>query len=453
MITRRQILQLACCGGGLAMTPWGRLGFRTFGAMNAYAQSTTDYRALVCVFLFGGNDGNNLIVPLDTSSYNAYSKIRGSLALASSSLLPVTAKTGSRPFGLHPKLVNTQKLFSGGQAAVVANVGTLLQPLTRAQYLAGSSGAYPENLFSHADQQLQWQTSFSGPNGTGWGGRVADKISSLNAPSTFPAFLSVAGNAMLGQGEDTTPATVIPGSPLNLTGFGTSPADNARMLALQQLLTLDTGAALVQQASTNMQQGLGNSATLKQALSGAKALTTTFPTSALGSQLQQIAQIIQVRGELGMNRQIFFCSLGGFDTHSGQLNTQDTLLAELDAALAAFVSATQELGVENNVTTFTESDFSRTMQPNSNGGTDHAWGSHHMVTGGAVQGADVYGEFPELALGGPNDAGTAGRWIPTTALDQYGATLASWFGVASSDLSYIFPNLANFPAANVGFLG
>jgi uncharacterized protein (DUF1501 family) len=225
------------------------------------------------------------------------------------------------------------------------------------------------------------------------------------------------------------------------------------MLALQQLLTLDTGAALVQQASTNMQQGMSNSATLKQALSGAKALTTTFPTSALGSQLRQIAQIIQIRGELGMNRQIFFCSLGGFDTHSGQLNIQDTLLAELDAALAAFVTATQELGVENNVTTFTESDFSRTMQPNSNGGTDHAWGSHHLVTGGAVQGGDVYGKFPELALGGPNDAGTAGRWIPTTALDQYGATLASWFGVASGDLSYVFPNLANFPSANVGFLG
>ena len=452
MITRRQVLQLACCGGGIAFGPWGRLGFRTFGAMNAFAQNTTDYRALVCVFLFGGNDGNNLIVPLDTPSYDAYSQIRGSLALASSALLPVTAKTGSRPFGLHPKLANLQKLFGSGQAAVVANVGTLITPLTRTQYLAGST-ATPENLFSHSDQQLQWQTSFAGPNGTGWGGRVADKIASLNAPSTFPPFLSVAGNAMLGQGEDTTPATVIPGAPLDLAGFSSSPADNARQLALQQLLTMDTGAALVQQASTTMQQGLGDSATLKQALSGAKPLTTSFPASSLGAQLQQIAQVIQVRSALAMNRQIFFASLGGFDTHSGQLNTQDTLLAELDAALAAFVSATQELGVENNVTTFTESDFSRTMQPNSNGGTDHAWGSHHLVAGGAVQGGDVYGQFPELALGGPNDAGTAGRWIPTTALDQYGATLASWFGVATGDLSYVFPNLANFPVAKVGFLG
>ncbi len=452
MISRRQILQLACCGGGLAVSPWGRLGFRTFGAMNAYAQSTADYRALVCVFLFGGNDGNNLIVPLDTSSYDAYTQIRGSLALASSALLPVTAKAGSRPFGLHPTLTNLQKLFSGGQAAVVANVGTLVQPLTRTQYLAGTS-ALPENLFSHSDQQLQWQTSFAGPNGTGWGGRMADKIGPMNAPATFPSFLSVAGNAMLGQGEDTTPATVIPGVPLNLTGFSNTTADNARQLALQQLLTLDTGAALVQQASTTMQKGLGDSATLKQALSGVKALSTTFPASAIGAQLQQIAQVIQVRGQLGMKRQIFFCSLGGFDTHSGQLNTQETLLAELDAAIAAFVSATQEMGVENGVTTFTESDFCRTMQPNSNGGTDHAWGSHHMVVGGAVQGGDVYGQFPELALGGPNDAGTAGRWIPTTALDQYGATLASWFGVASGDLSYVFPNLANFTASNVGFLG
>jgi uncharacterized protein (DUF1501 family) len=452
MISRRQILQLACCGGGIAFSPLGRLGFRTLGAMNAYAQTTEDYRALVCVFLFGGNDGNNMIVPLDTASYDAYAQIRGSLALASSSLLPVTAKTGARGFGFHAKLVNLQKLFTGGQAAVVANVGTLLQPLTRTEYLAGNA-ATPENLFSHSDQQLQWQTSYDAAGGTGWGGRAADKISYMNAPSTFPAFLSVAGNAAIGQGGDTTPATVIPGAPLELTGFGSSAADNARKLALQQLLTLDTGAALVQQASTTMQNGLSDSSTLQKALSGASPLTTAFPKSALGAQLQQIAQIIQVRNELGMKRQIFFCSLGGFDTHTAQLNTQDTLFAELDAALAAFVSATQELGVENAVTTFTESDFARTMQPNTNGGTDHAWGSHHMVIGGAVAGGDVYGSFPEFALGGPNDAGTAGRWIPTIALDQYGATLASWFGVGSTDLSYVFPNLASFPGANVGFMG
>jgi uncharacterized protein (DUF1501 family) len=263
----------------------------------------------------------------------------------------------------------------------------------------------------------------------------------------------VAGNAMIGQGGDTTPATVIPGAPLNLTGFSDTTADNARQLALQQLLTLDTGAALVQQASTTMQQGLGDSAILQKAISGATALTTAFPKTSIGAQLQQIAQVIQARNELGMKRQIFFCSLGGFDTHTAQLNTQDTLFAQLDAAVAAFVSATAELGVENNVTTFTESDFARTLQPNTNGGTDHAWGSHHVVLGGAVQGGDVYGQFPELALGGPNDAGSAGRWIPTTALDQYGATLASWFGVVSTDLSYVFPNLANFPASNVGFLG
>jgi uncharacterized protein (DUF1501 family) len=331
-------------------------------------------------------------------------------------------------------------------------VGTLVVPLTRAQYLAGNI-ALPENLFSHSDQQLQWQATSAAQNGTGWGGRVADKIAWMNAPATFPAFLSVAGNAMIGQGGDTTPATVIPGAPLNLTGFSNTTADNARQLALQQLLTLDTGAALVQQASTTMQQGLGDSAILQKAISGATALTTAFPKTSIGAQLQQIAQVIQARNELGMKRQIFFCSLGGFDTHTAQLNTQDTLFAQLDAAVAAFVSATAELGVENNVTTFTESDFARTLQPNTNGGTDHAWGSHHVVLGGAVQGGDVYGQFPELALGGPNDAGSAGRWIPTTALDQYGATLASWFGVVSTDLSYVFPNLANFPASNVGFLG
>ncbi|HTP89089.1 MAG TPA: DUF1501 domain-containing protein [Bryobacteraceae bacterium] len=452
MISRRQILQLACCGGGLAFGPFGRLGFRTFGAMSAFAQTTADYRALVCVFLFGGNDGNNLIVPMDTASYDAYQQIRGSLALASSSLLPVTAKTGGRGFGFHSKLANVQKLFGSGQAAVVANVGTLVKPLTRNEYLGGNT-TVPSNLFSHSDQQLQWQASISAQNGTGWGGRVADKVAWMNAPATFPTFLSVAGNAMLGQGGDTQPATVSPGQPLNLTGFHGTPADNARMLALQQLLTLDTGAALVQQASGTMQRGLTDSATLEKALDGAPALATAFPTTSIGAQLQQIAQVIQVRNELGMRRQIFLCSLGGFDTHTAQLNSQDSLFAQLDAAMGAFVSATQELGVEQSVTLFTESDFCRTLQPNTNGGTDHAWGSHHVVVGGAVKGGDVYGTFPQLALGGPDDAGSAGRWIPTTALDQYGATLASWFGVATADLAYVFPNLANFPASNVGFLG
>ena len=444
MPSRRSFIRLSCASAAT-------LAMRRFGLITAMAgttaASTGDYKALVCVFLFGGNDGNNMVVPANGSAFSSYTSVRGPIALPASSLLPVAGPSGQE-YGLHASLKELQALYGSNQLALALNVGPLIQPLTKAQYAANSAPA-PSNLFSHADQQREWQTSILNGNPTsGWGGRVADAISPMNAPATFPTFVSVAGNTMQGTGAGTRAATVNPGAALGLqTG-------NAAVTSgVEQLLTATSGVTLVQAAASTLSNGQNDAKTLSAALSGAKALTTQFPKSALGAQLEQVANIIAVRNAMGMKRQIFFCALGNFDTHAGQLNTQSALLAQLSQGLSAFYQATQEMGVENQVTAFTESDFGRTLSPTSNGGSDHAWGNHHLVLGGAVKGGAMYGAFPALELGGPDDTDTRGRWIPTTAIDQYGATLASWFGVAPASLPAVFPNLANFASQNVGFFG
>ena len=257
----------------------------------------------------------------------------------------------------------------------------------------------------------------------------------------------------MGTGATTQPVALSPGQTLDLRGFGTDAGSIARRNALQNLLTLETGLKLAQASNEVMSDSIADAKALDSALGKVSALKTTFPKTSLGAQLQQVAQIIQARDGLGMRRQIFFASLGGFDTHTGELETHHVLYPQLSQALAAFNTALGELGVENQVTTFTESDFSRTFQPTTGDGSDHAWGSHHLVMGGAVKGGDIYGRFPTFVLGGPDDADTRGRWIPTTAIDQYGATLCSWFGVQIADLPKVFPNFANFGSQTLGFLG
>jgi len=432
----------------------GTLALRPFGLLPAMAQSAPNYRALVCVFLFGGNDSNNTVIPMDDASFQAYTSIRGSLALTSSELTPTVLSVSNAPYAFHGKLAEVASMFSSKELAVVANAGSLVQPLTRTQYQAAQA-PIPLNLFSHADQQLQWQTSIAqGNSPTGWGGRVADYLASQKINSSnFPAFLSVAGNALEGQGAATQPVAIAPGQSLTLKGFSGSSASQARLNALTALLTSDNGLSLAQAANNTVANSITDAAALEAALAKATPLKTQFPSTGLGSQLQQVAQIIQVQPYLGMSRQIFFCSLGGFDTHAGELETHNNLYPQLSQALAAFYAATQELGVADNVTTFTESDFSRTFQPTTTDGSDHAWGSHHLVLGGAVEGGQIYGQFPQFELGGPNDTDTRGRWIPTTSIDQYGATLCSWFGIPENALATIFPNLANFGSQKLGFLG
>lgn len=437
-ISRRHFLNLGLSG--------------SLAGIQAHAQSAPGYRALVCVFLFGGHDANNAVIPMDAARLAAYTDLRKNLALAANTLLPVQTATSRQPLGLHPRLVEMQKLFNSRQLALVANVGVLAEPLTRAQYLA--NGLKPSNLFSHSDQVVQWQTSIPNSFGTsGWGGRAADQVLALN-PSGFPTAISVAGNSLFATGQVSRPATVTPNAALGLRGFTATAASQARYNALKEILTFDTGVKLVAQASRILSQGLSDSDALNRALASQPALATAFPANnSLATQLQQVARLIQARQALGMNRQIFFCSLGGFDTHSDQLNDQGNLLGQVDAALGAFFQATVELGVAGQVTAFTESDFGRTYKPNSNGGSDHAWGATHLVLGGAVKGGELYGALPDPVLGSGQDAGSEGRWIPSIAIDQYGATLASWFGVPPQSLASVFPNLARFGTANLGFLG
>jgi len=426
----------------------GSLALRPFGLLPGLAQSGGDYRALVCVFLFGGNDSNNTVIPMDDVNYQAYTSIRGSLGLAASDLTaPVTSVSGA-PYAFHAKLAEVASLFSSKELAVVANVGSLVQPLTRAQYQSQQL-PIPLNLFSHSDQQLQWQTALAqGHSPTGWGGRAADYIAGQGINTgKFPVFLSMAGNSLEGAGVQTQPAAIAPGKALGLVG------SKSQLSALNSLLTTDTGVSLVQAANNTLANGITDAKTLEAALTKATPLKTQFPTTGLGAQLQQVAQIIQVQNYLGMRRQIFFCSLGGFDTHANELATHNDLYPQLSPALAAFYDATQELGVAQSVTTFTESDFSRTFQPTTEDGSDHAWGSHHLVLGGAVQGGQIFGKFPTFQLAGPDDADVRGRWIPTTSIDQYGATLCSWFGVPDSALPAVFPNFPNFGSVKLAFLG
>jgi len=289
---------------------------------------------------------------------------------------------------------------------------------------------------------------------TGWPGRMADKIQPVfNPTSTFPPITSVAGSAIFGTGQQTNPYAIIPG-----TTPGLLDTSQARLTALQSLLTFDTGVSLIQSASSITLNSLADSSILSTALKSAKPLTTVFPpNNGLGNQLKQVAQILSVRSALNLRRQVFFCSLGGFDTHSGQITIQQGQLSQLSAAMNAFYQAlVVDLNLAQQVTMFTMSDFSRTFQPGSNGGTDHAWGSVQMIAGGAVKGGDIYGTLAVPTPGGPSDADGnrgKGRWIPTTSIDQYGATLATWFGVQATDLGAIFPNLANFTTKNLGFLG
>ena len=439
-LNRRSFISRAAGLGSLSLLP-------------AHAIAATDYKALVCIFMQGGNDGHNLVVPLTPAAYNAYRSIRGGLALPDSNpLLPVATPAGV-PYGLNHGLSTLYPLWSQGKLAVMANMGMLLRPTTRAQYLAGSV-ALPSNLYSHSDQMVQMQTGDPAVSGgTGWAGRMADATQALNGTSGFPPAISTAGSALFCSGRTVQPASLIPDFDLGAYGLNTWPetAAAARLQGLRDVLGFDNGMTLVQSANKVRRDALALNAMLTGLGSGG-GMSTVFPGTSIGRQLQQVAKIIRLRANTGMSRQVFFCALGGFDTHSGGTWMQWDLLRQLSEAAAAFYASTVEMGVAQQVTTFTASEFGRTLQP-SGSGTDHGWGSHHLMFGGAVRGGDVYGSFPAPALGGPDDASDRGVLIPTTALDQFGATLARWFGVPETSMPTVFPNLGNFAVQDLGFMG
>jgi uncharacterized protein (DUF1501 family) len=484
--SRRQFIRQAACAAlgtaGLTCT------IRDLRFMNAaVAQSSiADYKALVCIFLGGGNDSNNLIVPTLTSEYNNYAAIRTPiLALPQSSLLGITPlNSDGHSYGLHPCLPELQTLFGEGKLAILFNTGTLVFPITRAQYLSGILERPPQ-LFSHADQVTQWQTSIPDqPPLTGWGGRCADLLNSIqpNPPISLSVSLAGAntfevGNVVSQYSVSTSGAVALSGLTPGTARFGTL----TNILGLANANMQARAYAGVATHSINTASVLNNAiAATADPSSTQQYWTVPFPgsypfpvttptsrlqfSSSLGPQLKMVARLIEAghraatSGGFGMKRQIFFCSVGGYDLHTNQtpgpgqtlVGSHANLLAELSQCMFAFQRAMEQLGLANNITAFTASDFSRTF-PSNGQGSDHGWGSHHLILGGAVKGQRTYGALPTLAVNGPDDTGT-GRWIPTIAIDQYFSTLATWFGVDAAHLGSVFPNLSRFPTSNLGFI-
>ncbi|HTY43233.1 MAG TPA: DUF1501 domain-containing protein [Thermoanaerobaculia bacterium] len=472
--SRRDFLVRTTCAALGASALQGTI--RKFGLVNLLATPndvTGNYRALVCVFLNGGSDSNNMVIPTD-SYYASYQSQRPTIAVAQGSVLPLgapPASLGGRTFGLHPNMPELVSLYNANKLAVVTNVGPLVTPLTQSQYM-GNSVPKPYALFSHSDQIQAWQSGRSDIKiSTGWGGRSADAVATCNAAGGgFPTITSIAGSSTFAIGLK-RPLSIGTGSltsVLVLNGFSGSATDAARRSSMDYLRTIDNTATMIAAASSTTQQAVDISADF----STDPTINTVFPNTSLASQLKQVAKVIklvQTAPGLSLSRQIFFVSQGGYDTHQNQTNDQGNNFLDLSQALNAFYQATIELGLQDKITTFTLSDFSRTLQESGTGsdaGTDHGWGSHQLVIGDAVGGGNFYGTpngstgsiFPTLQVGGPDDTTNSasngrGRWIPTTGADQYGGTLAKWFGVADLDMGSVFPNKDNFPTMDLGFLG
>jgi len=429
----------------------------------AASDVSADYRALVCIFLNGGNDSSNLIVPYDPSGYAAYSAARSALALPQAGLLPLAPKTSDgRLFALHPSTVELKNLFVGGKLALMANVGTLAEPTTQAQYRA-QSVRLPSQLFSHNDQQAQWQSSLPDqPFKTGWGGRMADLVNSLNTNNSVSMSMTLNGVNSFQVGNLISQLSVQPASAGTPKGgpvafARTTGGNNAARYQAQKDLFNSPQSNLFGAAFGSLSSNaIGNSDALASALASTGSLATAFPATALGNQLKAIAYLISASSTLKLKRQVFFARITGFDTHADQVDADVSmgahagLLQQVSQAMSAFYNATVELGCANQVTSFTASDFGRTFTSNGDG-SDHGWGGHHLVLGGAVKGGDIYGAMPSPTVNGPDDTGL-GRWIPTTSVDEYGATLARWFGVSETSLSVAFPNIGRFAKPNLGFL-
>jgi len=409
-----------------------------------------DYRALVCVFLSGGNDSFNLLVPTNPADHAAYAAARGNLALAAPSLLPIDPiDAQGRTFGLHPSVPELQQLFTSGQLAFVVNTGTLLQPTTKTQFRSNAVRK-PAQLFSHSDQAQQWQAPSALANGlAGWAGRAADLLLGLNNGSPLSPAVTVAGTTRLLQGQTVVPYAVGTNGSVQLSG--TSGTRGQRRLAAFRALLAQRHAHPMAAAFADLQeQAIELDALIRSALAAQPPLATPFASNGLANQLKMVARMIGLRHALGVRRQVFFVRFGGFDTHSDQLTFHAQLLATLSAALKSFADALVELDAASAVTTFTLSEFGRTLSSNGNG-SDHGWGGNQLVMGGAVRGRNLYGTWPSLGLEGPDDLGR-GRIIPTTAVDQFAATLAKWFGVAPGDLTGVFPRLGEFATADLGFM-
>jgi uncharacterized protein (DUF1501 family) len=455
--SRRDFFRHAACAAvgatALVSTVWDLRFINAAAAdkISTISPSAVDYKALVCLFLYGGNDANNLVVPYDQTNYDKYSLARGVLALPQANLQNLTLATpdpNGRQYAFHPNCPELKTLFNNGQLAICPNVGTLIYPVTKAQYNARSV-PLPPQLFSHNDQQVQWQTSVPQDDSrTGWGGRCADLLNSMNTNASVSMSISLSGVNKWEVGNLVNEYSVGTNGPTNLSG-----PSAAQIQAFDSLIALSHANLQEKSVASMSKLARDNYAAVNSAINGPPIVNTTvtFPTSSLGTQLKMVARLIKVAPTLNHKRQIFFVSIGGFDLHDTQLGSHSNLLGDLSKCLKAFYDEMAAQSNQNNVTAFTVSDFGRTFAPNAGNGSDHGWGNHQLVVGGAVKGATLYGNLPSLTVGGTDDTGL-GRWIPGTSVDQYSATLAKWFGVTPTDLNTVFPNLGHFATPDLGFL-
>jgi uncharacterized protein (DUF1501 family) len=449
MSSRREFLRHSLCAAAGASSASSLIGSLT--GVAALTPQSSDYKALVCVFLFGGNDASNTLVPYSQTDYSAYATARRNLALARETLLPITPATGDgRDFALHASLTEVRSLFAAKKLALVSNVGPLLAPTTRQQYLS-ESVPLPPQLFSHNDQQTHWQTGRPDEIAkTGWGGRMADAVNALNANAQISMSVSLTGTNVFQVGAQVMPYMISPGGAPSLWYYNEA-WGNPETRVTKAMLEAPYANVMERGYRDIFKRALDNSIKVNAVLKSAPTLTTVFPDKIeLSKQLAMVAKLISVRNELGLKRQIFFCSADGYDTHGEQVETHARLLRELSQSLNAFYQATVEMGVASQVTTFTSSDFGRTYKSNGKG-SDHGWGGHQIVLGGAVKGGEIYGKVPVLQINGPDDSGD-GRWIPTIAVDEYSATLARWFGVSQGDLPTVLPNIGRFARTDLGFM-
>jgi uncharacterized protein (DUF1501 family) len=446
--SRRRFLRLASAGGlayafgrtpGLAVANAATLG------------GFSDYKALVCIYLLGGNDSWSMVVPTSPAEYDAYAASRQNLAIPRSALLPLSpADSPPGQYGLHPSLAALRPRFDDGHCAFVANVGPLIRPLTRAEYRS-ETVPFPPQLFSHNDQQEQWHTLRGrSQTNTGWAGRLADLLATQLLGQALPLNLSLSGNVMMQAARVARPYVMGPTGPATFTAFGPSGVKLSRRNSFAQIINTDYDTIYARGYAEAQRVALASADAVNSAIAAAPALQTGFPADALGQQLRTVARLIAVRDRLRATRQVFFVAVGGFDTHDDQREVQPNLFQSLGTSLAAFDDAMIGLGAGAAVTTFTASDFGRTLTSNGDG-SDHAWGGLQLVLGGSVRGATIYGRYPELRIGAANDIG-GGRFIPDVSSDQYVATLVRWFGLDEASIPLIAPSVGNFAQDDLGFL-
>ena len=447
---RREFLKKTGAGAAAAATFAAYPG-AAFSQIIGTSAPFPDYKALVCVFLFGGNDSYNMLVPRSNAEYNVYAASRQNMALLQGDLLAINPLTpDGADYGLHPMMSDIQTLFESNRAAFVSNTGPLVEPTTKDQY-QNKSVLLPPQLFSHNDQQDQW-SSLRGvaQSKTGWAGRLADLIRMNVADQQMATNASLFGSTLFQSADETVAYVMGNSGPIPFTGFDDTAGGQAQRAAFEQIINANYGSIYERGFAEVQRRAVASADLIGDALAGAPVLNTIFPNSQLGRQLGTVAQLIAVRDQLQMQRQIFFVATGGFDSHDDQLANQPGLLGGISESMAAFYNATVELGVSDMVTSFTQSDFGRTLTSNGDG-TDHAWGGNQLVIGDAVAGREMYGAYPILEINGPDDVG-GGRIIPTTSADQYAATLSKWFGIPDADLASVAPNIDNFVQRDLGFL-